>query len=34
VDYTTLRSDSIRILDVNTNTNGTENLKIYYRYTY
>jgi hypothetical protein len=33
VDYTTLRIDSIRILDVNTNTNGTENLKIYYRYS-
>jgi hypothetical protein len=33
VDHTTLRIDSIRILDVNTNTNGTENLKIYYRYS-
>lgn len=33
VDYTTLRIDSIKILDVNTNTNGTENLKIYYRYS-
>jgi hypothetical protein len=33
VDHTTFRIDSIRILDVNTNTNGKENLKIYYRYS-
>jgi hypothetical protein len=34
VKHTTVQIDSIRIKDVNTNTNGTENLKIYYRYTY
>jgi hypothetical protein len=34
VSHTKVQIDSIRIEDVNTNTNDIENLKIYYRYTY
>jgi hypothetical protein len=34
IKYTKQQLDSIYILNVNTNTNGTENLKLFYRYTY